>query len=140
MSGIASFWPNHTFEPPHFWTQWSDQFQLAIITKENLDIDSLNGPEVPETQIIILEQPTASDLDTDRASREARNKNALKLYEADKEKRVKQEKKKFKGMRRAEADKKLSSILVLALGSAAKEKKAFVQKNPRVKMLAISFT
>ena len=52
----SPFWPNHTLEPPHSWTQWSDQFQLAIIAKENLDIESLNGPEVPETQTPILEK------------------------------------------------------------------------------------
>ena len=35
--------------------------QLARIPKENLDIDCLNGPEVPETQIPILEQGTGSE-------------------------------------------------------------------------------
>ena len=44
-----------------------------------LDIDSLNGPEVPETQTPILEQPTGSEWDSDRASREARNKKAMKV-------------------------------------------------------------
>ena len=53
---------------------------MAIIAKENLDIDNLNGPEVPENQIPILEQPTGSDLDTESASRHARNKNAKKSY------------------------------------------------------------
>ena len=51
VRGVPFFWPNHTLEPPRSWTQWSDQFQLAIIAKENLDIDSLNGPEVPKTKI-----------------------------------------------------------------------------------------
>ena len=41
-------------------------------------------------------------------------------------------------MRRTEADKKLRSILFLALGS--KGKRVFTQKNARVKILAISFS
>ena len=43
-------------EPPNFWTHWSDQFHLAIIAKEKLDIDNLRGPEVSENQILNLEQ------------------------------------------------------------------------------------
>ena len=61
--------------------------------KKNLDIDSLNGPEVPETQIPILEQTTGSESDTDTASRETRNKNAMKQYEAAEENLINEEKK-----------------------------------------------
>ena len=110
----SPFWPNHTLEPPHSWTQWSDQFQLAIIAKENLDIESLNGPEVPETQTPILEKATGSESDTERATRETRNKNARKHYDAAEEKRINEEERKIKGMRWTEADKKLRSILFLA--------------------------
>ena len=138
MRGIPPFWPDHTLEPPHAWTQWSDQFQLAIIAKENLDIESLHGSEAPETQIPILEQTTGSESDTDRASRETKNRNAMKQYEAAEEKRINVEKRKFNGMRRTEADEKLRSILSLSLGSEGK--RIFTQKNPRVKILAISFT
>ena len=90
---IASFRQNHTGEPPYTWTYWSDQFQLAIIAKENLDINSLNAPEVPEILITTLERATASELDT--VIREARNENLMKTYEVAKEKRVNEEKKKF---------------------------------------------
>ena len=120
VRGIPSFWPNHTVELSHSWTQWSQQFQLAIIAEKNLDIDSLNGPEVPETQIPILELTTGSESDTDRTSRETRNKNAMKQYEAAEEKRINEEKRKFNGLRRTEADKKLHSILFLALWSEGK--------------------
>ena len=41
-------------------------------------------------------------------------------------------------MRRTEADKKMRSIFFLALGSEGK--RVFMQKNPRVKILAFSFT
>ena len=113
----SPFWPNHTLEPLDAWTQWSDQFQLAIIAKKILDNESLHGPEAPETQIHNLEQFTGSESDTERASRQTRNGNAMKWYEAAEEKRINEEKRKFNGMRRMEADKKLRSILFLAPGS-----------------------
>ena len=138
VRGIPPFWPNHTLEPPHAWTQWSDQFQLAIIAKENLDLESLHGPEIPETQIPILEQATGSESDAEKANRESSNKSTMKQYEPAEEKRINEEKRKFNGMRRTEADKKLRSILFLALGSEGK--RVFTQKNPRVKILAISFS
>ena len=65
----SPFWPNHTLEPQHAWTQRSEQFQLAIIANQNLDIENLHGPEVPETHIPILDQDTGSESDTDKASR-----------------------------------------------------------------------
>ena len=95
VRGIPPFWSNHTLEPPHARTQWSDQFQLAIIAKENLDIESLHGPEAPETQIPNLEQTTGSESGTDRASKETRKKLAIKQYEAAEEKRINEEKRKF---------------------------------------------
>ena len=62
----------------------------------------------------------------------------MKQYEAAEEKLINEEKRKFNAMRRVEADKKLRSILFLALGSQGK--RVFAQKNPRVKILIISFT
>ena len=62
----------------------------------------------------------------------------MKQYKSAEEKRINEEKRKFNGMRRTEADKKLQSILFLALESGGK--RVFTQKNPRVKILAISFS
>ena len=62
----------------------------------------------------------------------------MKQYEAAEEKLINEEKRKFNAMRRAEVDKKLRSILFLALGSQVK--RVFAQKNPRLKILTISFT
>ena len=62
----------------------------------------------------------------------------MKQYESAEKKRINEVKRKFNGMRRTEADKKLRSILFLALGSEGK--RFFTQKNPRVKILAISFS
>ena len=88
LRGVPAFWPNHTMEPPQSWTHWSDQFQLAIIAKKNLDIDNLSGQEVPQSQISILEQSTGSEPENERASREARNRATMKSYEAAEEKRI----------------------------------------------------
>ena len=62
----------------------------------------------------------------EKTNRESRNKNAMKQYESSEEKRINEEKRKFNGMRRMEADKKLRSILFLALGSEGK--RVFTQK------------
>ena len=55
LLGIPAFWPNHNVEPPTQWTNWIDQFQLAIIAEENLDKDNLKEPLEQETTIPILE-------------------------------------------------------------------------------------
>ena len=44
LRGIPSFWQNHTVDPPIPWEEWSDLFQLAIIAKENIDIENLLNP------------------------------------------------------------------------------------------------
>ena len=61
----------------------------------------------------------------------------MRVYEHAEEKRLAEEKRKFGGMRRYKADKKVRSILYLALGAEAKI--IFAQKHPRVKVLGISF-
>ena len=86
LLGIPAFWPELTMEPLQSYTHWSDQFQLAIIAEENLDIDNLSGPEVPESQIPILEQSTGSESETERASWEARNRSTMKSYATAEEK------------------------------------------------------
>ena len=40
VRGIPLFWQNHTVDPPIPWEDWSDLFQLAIIAKENIDIEN----------------------------------------------------------------------------------------------------
>ena len=64
---------------------------MASTAKENLDIDDSSGPDVPENQIPILEQPTGSESKTERACREARSSTAMKSYEAAEEKRINDE-------------------------------------------------
>ena len=86
------------------------------------------GPEVPESQIPILEQSTEKRSKNERASREARNRSTMKSYETAKEKRIYDEIKKFGGLKRAEADKKLKSISFLVLGNDGT--RVFSQKNP----------
>ena len=54
LRGTPAFRPNHTVEPPTQWTNWIYQFHLAIIAKENLDIDNLKEPLELETTNSIL--------------------------------------------------------------------------------------
>ena len=131
LRGIPAFWPNHTVEPPAQWNNWIDQFHLAIIAKENLDIDNLKEPMEGETTLPILEGAQESETDQQRKAREARNKETMRVYEHAEEKRLAEEKQKFGGMRRYEADKKVRSILYLALGEEGK--RVFAQKHPRKK-------
>ena len=136
-AGNPRLWPHHTIESPTRWTNWIDQFHLAIIAKENLDIDNLKEPLDMETTIPILEDAQESENEPQRKAREARNKETMRVYEHAEDKRIAEEKRKFRGMRIYEANKKVRSNLVLALGAEAK--RVFAQKHPRVKVLGISF-
>ena len=137
LRGIPAFWPNHTIEPPTQWNNWIDQFHLAIIGKENLDIDNLKEPLELETTIPILEGAQETENEPQRKAREARNKKTMRVYEHARDKRMAEEKRQFGGMRRYEADKKVRSISYLALG--AEGKRVFAPKHPRVEVLGISF-
>ena len=69
LRGISAFWPNHTVEPPTHWNNWIDQFHLAIIAKENLNIDNLKEPVEGETTLPILEGAQESEIDQQRKTR-----------------------------------------------------------------------
>ena len=81
LRGNPAFWPNLTVEPPTQWTNWVDEFHLAIIAKENLDIDNLKEPLESETTIPILEGAQESEIESQRKAREARNKETMRVYE-----------------------------------------------------------
>ena len=136
-AGNSRLWPNHTIEPPIQWNNWRNQLHLAIIAKKNSDKDNLKEPLELETTIPILEGAQESENEPQRKAREARNKETIRVYEHAEDKRIAVEKRKFGGMRRYEADKKVRSILYLALG--AEGKRVFAQKHPSVKVLGISF-
>ena len=125
-------------DPPITWEEWSDLFQLAKIAKENIDIENLLNPTeryhpLPPT----LENPPGNETDSQKTSRLERNIREQKRYDDEEIVSIKSETKKFNGMRLEEADKKLRSILYLALGNEGK--KIFGQKFTRVKVLQISF-
>ena len=130
LRGIAAFWPNHTIEPPTQWANWIDEFHLAIIAKENLDIDNLKEPLELETTIPILEGVQESEKELQRKAREAKNKEIMRVFGLAEDKKFSEEKGKFGGMRRFEADKTVRSVLYLALG--AEKKRVSAQKHPRV--------
>ena len=136
VRGIPSFWQNHTVDPPIPWEEWSDLFQLAI--KENIDIENLLNPSeryhpLPPT----LENPPENESDSQKTSRIEKNIREQKRFDDEEMASIKSETKEFNGMRLEEADKKLRSILYLALGNEGK--KIFGQKFTRVKVLQISF-
>ena len=98
LRGIPAFWPNHIVEPPPpppQWINWIEQFHLAVIAKENLDIDNLKKPLEQETKIPKLEGAQDSENETQRKSREARNKKIMRVYKHSEDKRFAEEKQKF---------------------------------------------
>ena len=138
VRGIPSFWQNHTVDPSIPWEEWSDLFQLAIIAKENIDIENMLNPSeryhpLPPT----LANPPENESDAQKTSRIERNIREQKRFDDEKMASIKSETKKFNGIRLEEMDKKLRSILYLALGNEGK--KTFGQNFTRVKVLQISF-
>ena len=138
VRGIPSFWQNHTVDPPIPWEEWSDLFQLAIIAKENIDIENLLNPSeryhpLPPT----LENPPENESDAQKPSRTERKIREQKKFDDEEMASIKSETKKFNGMRLEEADKNFRSILYLALGNEGK--KIFGRKFTRAKALQISF-
>ena len=103
---IPAFWPNHTVEPPTQWINWIDQFHLAIIAKENLDIDNLKEPFELETTMPMLESAQVSEKEQQRKAREARNKESMRVFEHTEDKQIQEENRKFGGMKIYEADKR----------------------------------
>ena len=135
---IPPFWQNHTVDLPIPWGDWSDLFQLAIIAKENIDIENLLNPlERQHPLPPNLEKSTDGETDAQRRSRMERNTQEQRQYDEEETSSIKTETTKFNGMRIEEADKKLRSVLYLALGN--KGKRIFGQKFTKVKILQISF-
>ena len=91
LRGLPTFWPNHTAEPTTQWTNRIDQYNLAIIAKENLDIDNLKDPLESETTIPIFEGAQDSKNETQRKVREARSKDVMRVYKKAEDKRILEE-------------------------------------------------
>ena len=108
MESLILSKPYHGAAPS--WTQWSDQFQSAITAKKNLDNDSLNGPEVTETQTPILERATGMNWTLIDLVEKRGKKNSMKKSKPPKRSVTTKKKNKFNDIRRAEAEKKLRSI------------------------------
>ena len=89
-------------------------FQLAIIAKENIDIENLLNPSERQHPLPPnLENSTDGETDTQRRSRLERNSQEQRRYDAEETASIKTETKKFNGMRIEEADKKLRSVLYM---------------------------
>ena len=138
VRGILSFWQNHTVYPAIPWEYWNDLFLLIVIANENVDIKNLLNPiKRHPSQPPVLEDPTENKSENQRILRLERNIGEQKRYDDQAATSIKSETKQFDGMRIEETDKKLCSILYLALGN--KRKRIFEQKLTRVKNLKISF-
>ena len=83
-----------------------------------------------------MENPLDGVTENQRKSRMDRNVQEQRRYDKEESASVKSETKKFNGMRLEEADKKLQSVLYLALGNEGK--RIFGQKFTKVKTLQIS--
>ena len=69
VRSIPSLWQNHTVDPPIPWEEWSDLFQLAIIAKENIDIENLlNLTERYHPLPPTLENPPENESDSQKIS------------------------------------------------------------------------
>ena len=69
-------------------------------------MDNLKEQLEQETKIPILVEAQDSENEPQRKTREARNKEIMRVYEHAEDKRLAEEKRKIGGMRRYEADKK----------------------------------
>ena len=105
-------------DPPIPWKDWSDLFQLAAMAKENIDKENLLIPtERYHQQSPLLEKLPDSEPETQEVSRLDRNLREQERFDDEESASLKPETKRFNGMRIEEADKKLQSILYLALGN-----------------------
>ena len=43
--GIDAFWDKPTHDPPLRWEKWRVQYKLALLSKENIILDTLLGPK-----------------------------------------------------------------------------------------------
>ena len=119
------------------WEDSSDLFHLAIIAKENIDIENLLNPsERHHPQPPNLENPLDAETENQRKSRMDRNVREQRRYDEEESASIKSETKKFSGMRLEEADERLRSVLYLASGNEGK--RIFGQKSTKINILQIS--
>ena len=81
MRGVPPFWQNRTIEPPIPWEEWSDMFQLALIAKENIDINNLLNPSDRKIVTPATFEKAPDSKSADKAARLARNIEEKRRYE-----------------------------------------------------------
>ena len=93
-------------DPLITWEEWSDLFELAVIAKEKIDIDSLLNPiERYHPQSPLLGNPPDGETETEKTSRLDRNIREQKIFDDKETASIKTDLKRFNGMRFEEADK-----------------------------------
>ena len=79
MRGVSPFWQSHIIDIPIPRDDWRDMFQLALIAKENIDIDNFVIPlEILKPENLHLEeepQNESSSANTERLARNAEERN-----------------------------------------------------------------
>ena len=81
VRGIPPFWQNHTVDPPIPWEDCSDLFHLALIEKENIDIENLLDPsERHHPQPPTFKNPTGNESENQRKSKIDRNIQEQRRY------------------------------------------------------------
>ena len=102
-------------------------FQLALIAKESTDINNFLIPlEILKPEILKLEEEPQNESISAKTERLARNVEERNRFNDSENARIKLEIMTFNGMQMDEADKKIRTMLYLALGSEGK--KFFSQK------------
>ena len=138
MRGVLPVWQSNTIDSSTPWEDWRDMFQLALLDKENIDIDNLLNPlELVKQEILKLEEEPQNESKTVKTERLARSAEERNRFKDSENAQITLERKTFKGMRMEEADKKTSSVLYLALG--IKGKRVFSQNFFEVKIVRIVF-
>ena len=95
MRRVPAPWQNYTIEPPIPWDDWSDMFQLALIAKENVEIENLiNSSDRSIATPATFEETPESENAQDKAARQARNLEEKQRYEDEEKALIKSELKK----------------------------------------------
>ena len=119
ISGVPPFWQSHSIDLSTPWKDWGDMFQLALIAKENID-SLLNPLEFLEPDILQLAGEPQNKSTTAKTERLARNAEVKSRFSDCESSPIKLRTKIFNGMRIEEANKKIQSMLYLALESENK--------------------
>ena len=104
--------------PPKLWTQWLERIKIALLAKHDMDYDDLLKDPAAHKRVSIPKTHRTEESDTDREARVNANQQAMDYrhsceaaWEAD-----------YGKTTRRLADKRVTSMLYMALGTEAQKK------------------